>query len=137
MGLNQYVASGLPVTREIGIYPPNTLPVQYLGRGSDGRTPVFSQTDALVAHNFRLGGQRAFQVSLNVLNLFNQGIAVSKNITYQYNGGVTPDEAAFYTGRQTLASLISSQGVVQNPAFLMNNGFQAPIQARLGFKFLF
>ena len=137
IGLNQYVASGLPVSREIGIYPPNTLPVQYLGRGSDGRTPMFSQTDALVAHNFRMGGQRAFQVSLNVINLFNQDTAISKNSTYQYSGGVTPDEAAFYSGTQTLAQLITSQGVVKNPAFLLNNGFQAPIQARLGFKFLF
>ena len=137
IGLNQYVASGLPVTREIGIYPPNTLPVQYLGRGSDGRTPVFSQTDALVAHNFRMGGQRAFQVSLNVINLFNQDTAISKNSTYQYSGGVRPNEALFYAGQQTLAQLITSQGVVKNPAFLMNNGFQAPIQARLAFKFLF
>jgi len=31
IGVNQYVASGLPVSREIGIYPPNTLPVQYKG----------------------------------------------------------------------------------------------------------
>ena len=55
-GLNQYLASGLPVSREIGIYPGNNLPVQYLGRMSDGRTPTFSQTDLLVQHEF--GGWR-------------------------------------------------------------------------------
>ena len=49
IGVNQYVASGLPVSREIGIYPGNNLPVNYLGRGSDGRTPMFSQTDLLRA----------------------------------------------------------------------------------------
>ena len=43
-------------SREIGIYPPDTLPVQYLGRGSDGRTPMFSQTDLLIQQDFRLGG---------------------------------------------------------------------------------
>jgi hypothetical protein len=136
-GLDQYVASGLPVTREIGIYPPNTLPVQYLGRGSDGRTPTYSQTNLLVQHNFRIGGSRSVQAYFNVLNLFNQDTAVSKSSTYQYTGGVIPDEAAFYAGRQTLASLITSQNVIKSPAFLMDNGFQAPLQARIGVKFLF
>jgi carboxypeptidase family protein/TonB-dependent receptor-like protein len=137
VGLNQYVASGLPVSREVAILPPNSYPVQYLGRGSDGRTPVYSQTDLLVAHNFHMGAQRAFQINFNVINLFNQDTAVSKNSTYQYSGGVKLDEVAFYAGQQTIAQQIVAQGVVQNPAFLMNNGFQNPIQARLGFKFLF
>ncbi len=137
LGLNQYVASGLPVTREIGIYPPNTLPVQYLGRMSDGRTPTYSQTDLLVQHAFRLGGGRQLQVSFNVLNLFNQDTTISRNSTYQYSGGVIPDEHAFYSGTQTLASLITSQGVIQNPAFLQDNIFQNPIQARFGVKFIF
>jgi len=136
IGANQYVASGLPVTREIGIYPPNTLPVQYLGRGSDGRTPVYSQTDFFVQHGFKVGG-RELQLSLNVLNLLNQDTAVSKFSTYQYSGGVVPDEDAFYAGRQTLASLITSQRVPRDPRFLMDNGFQLPIQARVGVKFLF
>ena len=131
------MSSGLPVSREIGIYPPNTLPVQYLGRASDGRTPMFSQTDLLLQHNWRMSGSRGLQLSLNVLNLFNQSTANSKASTYQYSGGVTPDEAAFYAGRQTLASLITSQNVPKDPRFLMNNGFQAPLQARLGIKVLF
>ena len=54
------------------------LPVQYLGRGSDGRTPTFSQTDLLLQHGFRIRQAAGIQVSLNVLNLFNQTIAVSK-----------------------------------------------------------
>ncbi len=137
LGLDQYVASGLPVSREIGIYPPNNLPVQYLGRGSDGRTPTFSQTNLLVQHEFRLAGTRALQVSLNVLNLFNQDTAISKYSTYHKTNGVTPNEALFYTGQQTLASLIQSQNVVQDPRFLMANGFQAPLQARFGVKFIF
>ena len=136
VGLNQYVASGLPVTREIGIYPPNTLPVQYLGRGSDGRTPTFSQTDLYVQHQVNLG-QRNFQVFLNVLNLFNQDTAIGKFSTYQYSGGVVPNEDAFYAGQQTLASLITSQNVPRAPRFLMDNSFQNPLVARFGVKFLF
>lgn len=137
LGLNQYVASGLPVTREIGVYPGSNLPVQYLGRGSDGRTPVYSQTDMFVQHSFSMASGRSVQISFNVLNLFNQDTAVSKFSTYQQgNTSVTPDEALFYTGKQTLASLIPVQST-KDPRFLMNNGFQAPITARFGVKFLF
>ena len=42
----------------------------------------------------------------------------------------------FYSGRQTLASLIPSQAV-KDPRFLMDNAFQAPLGARFGIKFLF
>lgn len=136
LGLTQFVASGLPVTREIGIYPPNTLPVQYLGRGSDDRTPVYSQTDLYVQHEFRIG-TRGLQLGLNVLNLFNQATAVSRHSTYQYSGGVIPDEDAFYAGRQTLASLITSQRVPQDPRFLMDNAYQVPLQANVAVKFTF
>jgi len=137
VGLNEYVASGLPVTREIGIYAPNNLPVQYLGRGSDGRTPLFSQTDLLVQHGFKVGGSREVQLSLNVINLFNQGTAVAKYSTYHKTNGVTPDETLFYTGRQNLADLIVSQKVVKDPRFLMDSAFQSPLQARIAVRFLF
>jgi hypothetical protein len=137
LGVNQFFASGLPVSREIGIYPPNNLPVNYLGRGSDGRTPMFSQTDLLVQHEFRFMGDRGLQVSFNVLNLFNQDTAISKFSTYHYSSGVTPNEAAFYSGSQTLAQLITSQNIRQDPRFLQANGFQAPLQARFGVRFTF
>jgi hypothetical protein len=138
VGLNQYVASGLPVTREIGIYPPNSLPVQYLGRNSDGRTPTFSQTDLSLQHRIRFAGTKQLQLEFNVLNLFNQDTAIGRFSTYQRpSSGVIPDEDAFYSGQQTLASLIQSQGIVQDARFLQDNAFQAPLQARFGVRFIF
>ena len=97
---------------------------------------MLSQTDVYLQHGFRLG-EREFQVSLNVLNLFNQDTAISRYSTYQKVNGVVPNEALFYQGQQTLESLITSQAVVKDPRFLMDNGFQLPIQARIGFKFIF
>ena len=73
----------------------------------------------------------------SVLNLFNQDTAVGKYSTYQKTNGVVPDEALFYTGKQTLASLITAQNVVKDPRFLMDNAFQNPLTARFGVKFLF
>lgn len=137
VGVNQYVASGLPVSREIGIYPTSNLPVNYLGRMSDGRTPTYSQTDLFAQHGFKMGGGKQVQISFNVLNLFNQDTAVSKYSTYQAVNGVVPDEAKFYRGQQTLEQLIVSQGVIKDPRFLMANGFQTPLQARVGVTFRF
>ncbi len=137
LGLNQYIASGLPVSREVGILPPNNYPVNYLGRLSDGRTPMFSQTDLFVQHTFKVAGDKGLQVSLNVLNLLNQDTAVGKHSTYQKTGtdGARIDEALFYTGRQTIAGQLGP--VIKDPRFLMDNAYQAPILARFGVKFTF
>ena len=138
IGANEYIASGLPVSREIGIYPTSNLPVQYLGRGSDGRTPMFSQTDMFIQHSFKMAGGRSFQISLNVLNLLNQDTSVGKYSTYQKVNGVNiASEPNFFAGKETLAQNIIDQKVVKDPRFLMDNAFQAPLAARFGVKFLF
>jgi hypothetical protein len=137
VGVNEYIASGLPVSREIGIFPGSNYPVQYLGRESDGRTPVYSQMDLYVQHNIRLAGSRALQLQFNVLNLFNQDTAVSKYSTYQRTTSLTINETDLYSGRLDFDQLIQQQGIEINPRFLQPNGFQAPIQARVGVKFLF
>ncbi len=137
LGLNEFLSSGLPVTREIGIFPTSNYPVQYLGRGSDGRTPVFSQTDISLQHSFRAGGSKRVQIGLNVLNLFNQHTTIGRFSTYQKINGVEPDEALFYSGQETLAGLISSQAIEKDPRFLMDDQFQEPVQARIGVKFIF
>jgi hypothetical protein len=137
LGLNQYVASGIPVTRQAAVIPPNNFPVNYLGRGSDGRTPTFAQTDLSVQHRITLVGTKQLQFELNVLNLFNQDASTSKFTNELYGSGVGLNEALFYTGAETVAGRIASQNAAQDPRFLMDNAFQAPIQARFGVKFLF
>ena len=138
IGLNQYVASGLPVTREIGIYPTSNLPVKYLGRGSDGRTPMFSQTDMFVQHAFRVGGDAALQFSLNVLNLFNQDTARRPVLDLPARPTASsPTRRCSTAVSRRSRQLITSQNVVKDPRFLMDNWFQAPILARFGVKFMF
>jgi hypothetical protein len=146
LGLNEYVASGLPVTREAAVLPTSNYPVQYLGRGSDGRTPVFSQTDVYVQHEFRLG-RNAIQLNATVSNLFNQRTPISKFSTQLRAGnGLTFDQAAFYAGNVNFEQLIAAgvaaaqaagRASFTDPRFLMDNDFQAPILARFGVKFIF
>jgi carboxypeptidase family protein/TonB-dependent receptor-like protein len=138
-GVNEYVASGVPVSRELGILPTSNYPVQYLGRGSDGRTDVYSQTDLYVQHEFKIGGQRRAQISLNVLNVFDQKASIGKWQTYQLEGtnGITLNEASLYRGQLDFDQLSRQQNVVQDPRFLKDTWYQFPISARVGLKFLF
>jgi outer membrane receptor protein involved in Fe transport len=137
VGASEYVASGLPVTRELGILPTSNYPVNYLGRLSDGRTEMYSQTDAYIQHEWKFGGDKRLQLSLNVLNLFDQRAGVSKASTYQKTDGISFDEADFYAGKLNFEQLIQAQGIKINPQFLKYNGYQAPLAARFGVKFLF
>jgi len=137
IGVNEYLSSGLPVSRELGILPPSNYPNQYLGRGSDGRTDKFAQTDMYIQHPFKLGGGRRLELNLTVFNLFNQEAGVSKFSTYQQTDGIDFDQVDFYNHKLDFNQLIAAQGIVQDPRFLRYSAFQAPISARFGVKFVF
>ncbi len=137
LGLNFQVQSGVPVSREIGFLPPNNFPIQYRGRGSDGRTDVFSQTDVYVQHEFNVGGERAVQVSFNVINLFDQSASIGQWQTYQLTNGINFNQADLFAGRLNFDQLIQQQGVMQDPRFLQDSWYQFPIAARFGLKFIF
>ena len=79
VGYNEYVMSGIPISRDIAVIgPAHNYPLYYLGRNSDGRTPTLSQGDLYVQHEIKLPGGKAFQVNANVLNLFDQRIVTNK-----------------------------------------------------------
>jgi hypothetical protein len=44
VGANVFAASGIPKTREIAVINGSLYPMFYMGRGSDGRMPTYSQT---------------------------------------------------------------------------------------------
>ncbi len=136
VGVNQYLQSGIPITREMSVLPPNNYPVQYLGRGSDGRTDPFIQTDVYAQHQIKFGS-RALQFNVTVLNLFNTRNSNNVNSTFQRGNGIRFDEATFYSSGMNFDQLATAQGVLHNPAFLQASGFQAPIQARFGVKVIF
>ena len=137
VGFNEYISSGLPVTRELGILPTSNYPNQYLGRGSDGRTETFSQSDLFIQHGFKIGGSRRLELNFTVFNLFNEEAGVSKYSTYQKTDGITFDQADFYNHKLNFDQLIVAQGVAQDPRFLQYNAWQLPINARFGVKFVF
>ena len=146
IGFFEQIASGTPITRQVPIITGSSYPIRYLGRGSDGRTPVFSQMDFYVQHDLKMGGGRRLQLSMNVLNLFNQRIVTNRVSTVARNGSI-PLGPGYYTEAQFYAGQLNFDQLIQkaeanalmnpNPQFLMDSAYQAPIVARFGIKFLF
>ena len=118
VGANAYIASGVPVTREVAAIAPNNFPVQYLGRLSDGRTDMFSQTDFFVSHDIKFGGDKRIQVSLNVINLFNQDGETNKFTTELAAGQGMDDRRARVLQGLQRGALIAAQHLSRDPRFL-------------------
>jgi TonB dependent receptor/Carboxypeptidase regulatory-like domain len=146
VGANAFLASGTPITRQVSVITGSSYPIRYLGRDSEGRTPMLSQTDLFVSHRFTIAGNKGIELNMNVLNLFDQRIVTNRVSTVARNGAIPNQagyyqEAAFYAGQLNFDTLIAKSvaaGLMNlNPQFGMANGYQAPILARFGVKFTF
>jgi outer membrane receptor protein involved in Fe transport len=72
LGANFFAESGLLQSSTVTF---QGVPIYYKGRGDLGRTPMLSQTDLLVSHDFRVYGNVKLGVQANITNLFDQGTA--------------------------------------------------------------
>ena len=72
VGLNQYYGSGTPISTQVNYAG---VPFFAFGRGDKGRTDALTQTDLMVSHPFKFGDYTV-ELSLNVLNLFDEDTAV-------------------------------------------------------------
>jgi hypothetical protein len=141
LGVNQYAWSGIPMTREVAVIPPNNFPVAYQGRNSDGRTPVLAQTDFFAAHDFRFGGRKALRVQIDVINLFDQATSINRWTTLFSSGGINFTEPDFYAGRvnfdQAIQSRLAAGSATLDPRFGLDRDFLDARVIRLGVKFGF
>ncbi len=97
--------------------------------------PMYSQTDLSIQHAFRMGGAKQLQVELNIPTCSTRGIATNRFVDDAEDERHPFDESEFYKGNVNFDPLIAA--MPKDPRFLMDSGFQAPIQARFGVKFLF
>ena len=134
VGVSEFVASGTPISRRVEI-PMGWAMNYYMGRMSDGRTPTISQTDLYVQHEFKPRGRTRLQLSLNVLNLFDQ-MTVTDKFDYETMDPISVTTQQFFSGVDVQA-LIAAQGTRRDPRFLMASAWQAPRTARIGVKFTF
>jgi hypothetical protein len=132
-GVTYSMMSGIPVSRTV---PQAGVDMYYQGRGSDGRTPTFSQTDLYLSYRLNLpGGQRRVTLDMNVLNLFDQKIA-----TNIFRSEIRDDlgltNAQFFQGFD-VQQIVSQRGLRRDPRFLMPSAFQGPRAMTLSCRFTF
>ena len=87
--------SGIPVSTTV--QDVNHIPLFVNGRGDLGRSPVYSRTDLLLAHEVKFGETKRLRFEFNAQNLFNQ-----KTAEYIYN---------YYNRFRTAGSLINLRNV--------------------------
>ena len=127
-------ASGIPITRQVNMITPT--PVFYEGRLSDGRTPWLTLTDLSVQQDIPMPGRLPGQLSLNVLNLFDQKGVTDVFRTQTREVLPTPLET-FFAGFDTEQRIANTAGIRIDPRFLQNSAWQAAREIRFGVKLVF
>jgi hypothetical protein len=154
VGLFGQVSSGTVKSTSINLlgYSPTFIN----GRGDLGRTPVFSQIDMYLQHDFRLPGGHRLNVNLNIDNLFDQDTVTSYTTTPWRDsfsvpasiattattpGVLSPRDAYLLSGFDPnfLVSAMRSAGarMRDNSLYGLPAGFQGRRQLRLGVKYVF
>jgi outer membrane receptor for ferrienterochelin and colicin len=143
-GFTETALSGIPISRSQSVIPGHGYLLYYDGRGADGRTPPYTQSDLYVQHDFKLGrtGKR-FQLNATVLNLFDQRTILDYSNSVRRTG-TTPsvNETAFYAGQVNMQSVIDglafpNGGMRVDPRFMEPRAWQDPRLVRFGLKFTF
>jgi hypothetical protein len=134
--------SGTPVTTQVVTVSP--IPVYVEGRGNLGRTPVFSQTDLLLAHEINVGENQKVRFEFNFENLFNQKTSVF--VFDRYNREERYDSAGIYLYDKDLSKgfdwkqlvLDSPEGAgALDPRYQKDAIFNPGFHGRFMIKFIF
>ncbi len=134
LGLTFRAASGIPISRVTNMQ--SSLPVFFDGRLTDGRTPIFTQTNLQLTQDLPLPGNTRAQVILNIENLFDQDETtdVFRNLT---RDNVIISDQAFFAGFDMNALLAAQPNIRRDPRFLQASSFQTARSIRVGVSFRF
>jgi hypothetical protein len=138
------VMSGTPLTTEVDVI--SSTPVYVNGRGDLGRTPMYSNTDFLISHEFAIPAREGMRLKFdaNISNLFNQSTIVGRNTdllhpSYGEHLSIVPQEDFFkgFDYKQMLEAGYADGSLTRNPLNGLANVYQGPRYIRLGMKFIF
>jgi hypothetical protein len=134
IGATFRAASGIPISRVTNMQ--SSLPVFFDGRLTDGRTPMFTQTNLQLTQDVPFPGGTRAQVLLNIENVFDQDETtdVFRNLT---RDNVIISDTAFFNGFNMDQLLAGQPNVRRDPRFLLPNTFQAARSIRVGVAFKF
>jgi hypothetical protein len=136
------VMSGTPVTTQV--WTINGIAAYVEGRGDAGRTPVFSQTDLMVAHNISLSESKSLRFEFNLDNLFNQKTSMFafQNYNKEERGSSSEidlsdvDLSQGYDWHQKIAETSDGEFSI-DPRFGKGALFNPGFQGRFLVKFIF
>jgi hypothetical protein len=147
IGVFFYAGSGTPLSTYVNTI--NQTEVFVEGRGDMGRTPVLTQTDLVVGHEFKIGEVKRLRFEFNALNVFNQKTA-RHSFNWLNRGAAFPEAQSAinladtdlfkgYDYRSMLNSApdqLSGRGAF-DPRYGMADIFNPGFQGRFGVKFTF
>jgi hypothetical protein len=137
---NFMLYSGIPITTEINAI--SSVPVYPYGRGDMGRTPVFTQTDLNISHDFvPFKAREAMRVrfEFTVFNLFNSSITTNINpvLINELDGQLQfANDADIFKGFNTKAMMAANNQRI-SPLYSRASEFQGPRSLRLQLSFFF
>ena len=144
LGVNFYGGSGTPLSTYVNTI--NQIPVFVNGRGDMGRTPIFTQTDLLAAHEFKFTEAKRLRFEFNALNLFNQKTSRHRFNNLNRGAGAARQSSAIDLSNVDLAKgfdyraliLQSPEGAFAfDPRYGLDDLFNPGFSGRLGVKFIF
>lgn len=131
--------TGTPLSTEAGVI---SLPILVNGRGDLGRTPVYTNTDLQIGHEFKLPRAREglrVRVQGDLFNLFNQGNVTNSYVRYNHSSDGNLQfarQADIFKGFDYRA-LMQVQKKRVDPRFGLANGWQGERFTRLAIHFIF
>lgn len=140
IGVNQYIGSGTPVSTTMTV--PLSLPFFPYGRGDLGRTPTLTQTDLYIAHPFKIGDRYEIEVSLNIINLFDEdadlryGNASGNSANNPLLEDLPLSNEEFFAGFDP-QQIITDENLSHDPLFNKARDFQDRRAVRFGIRFRF
>lgn len=140
--LSQVAFSGTPLSSEVTFI----VPAFYNGRGDLGRTPVYTQTDILLAHRYAITERVALKFDVNVINLFNQAAVTGLNTRLNRSGDLDAlvsnpyggyDAAALIPSTRKPTNINPATGLLYldpfyNPVYKLPSSYQGIREVRLG-----
>lgn len=144
-----YGGSGTPVSTEY--WNQSAIPLLVSGRGDQGQTPLFTETNLQIAHELKLGEGRRLRFEFNMLNAFNQKttrhifpsvnrnrsssrIRTSAQASRNFPGA---DLTKGYDVNERLAAATDGAAVSWDPRFGFDDLFNPGFAGRFGVKFIF
>jgi hypothetical protein len=145
-GVNFSWRQGTPITTNANF---NGVYFYPYGRMDKGRMPNINQTDLFIAHPFKLGGNMGVELSLNVLNMFDQK-TVTRVYVFPWRDGIANRLKAadgtkgadndWYFKHMVPYDLNAAYQAINgraDPRYLQPLAWQAPRVVRVGVKFTF